>query len=581
MSTNPHHISQEMDQKAYQFLKFQRAYYLDEVDDLALMERTTQPFWQSLRLSKRRLASKGLAMDVEISHDPKSLTVKDETLHMRKDGHHFAGNKALNVVVQRKFYKDGKKISAFQNREICNFHLLKTEVNGDQAACPNCGYVDTLTSFIDGCNACDSKFTVQDFETKVSAFSLEENTGAKIKDTVWGNIKFWGGLLGVFILMAIAVLILCGMRLLAGMTEIDIVGSIIGTYMSFTMIPVVFKVLIVLLIIFAAGASHLMKIYKNPILQEAIVKQEIPDFSARDFYQNLEYKLRNIHLTDNVEEISVFARCDLKDVVENYHNVVECDMTRLKFLHFHRDNEGYRVNVEAELRLTECKGEHISTNYEKVNLTLFARPEVIGKSVTTLREYKCPGCGSSLNVLEGGRCSSCGNVFDYAEFGWVIERYESIRKKYSLYQSIKYGMIAIFIAVFGLNLLFPTGIGKENIFQIYHIFSRQAEQLEEIYTNVKHPDELYEGVTLLSGEDYLIERRFEYETEDADTIMKRYCSYLEQQGFIFLEEAENSVTLYQSFTLEGAKTLGEEYYCITITGEGDYITIEEVLGEIE
>lgn len=577
MSTNSHHISQEMDQKAYQFLKFQREYYTNQADDLALMERTTQPFWQSLRLSKRRLASKGLSMDMEISHDSKSLTVKDETLHMRKDGHHFAGNKALNVVVQRKFYKDGKMISAFQNREICNFHLLKTEGNGDRAACPNCGYVDTITSFIDGCNACDSKFTVQDFETKVSAFSLEENTRAKIKDTVWGNVKFLGILLAVFVLMAIAVLILCGMRLLVGRTEIDIVGPIIGTYMSFTMIPVIFKVLIILLIIFTAGASYLMKIYKNPILQEAIVKQEIPDFSARDFYQNLEYKLRNIHLTDNVDEVSVFARCDLEAVVENYHNVVECDMTRLKFLQFDEDYDGYRVSVEVELRLTKCKRERIISNYEKVNLTLFGRPEVIGKSVTTLREYKCPGCGSSLNVLEGGKCTHCGSIFDYAEFGWVIERYESIRKKYSLYQSIKYGMIAIFIAVFGLNLLFPTGIGKENIFQIYHIFSKQAEQLEQIYTNVKHPDELYEGVTLLSGDDYLIERRYEYETEDADTILKQYCSYLEKQGFILQEETENSATLYQTFTLEGAKTLEEENYFITVTREDAYIIMEEVM----
>ena len=142
-------------------------------------------------------------------------------------------------------------------------------------------------------------------------------------------------------------------------------------------------------------------------------------------------------------------------------------------------------------------------------------------------------------------------------------------------------MIAVFTVVFGLNFLFPTGIGKENIFQIYHIFSRQAEQLDEIYTDVKHPDELYEGVTLLSDEDYLIERRFEYETRDADTIMKQYCSYLEKQGFVFWEETENSVTLYKTFTLEGAKTLGEEYYCITVTQEEAYITIEEVLGEIE
>ena len=154
-------IFYEMDRKAYDFMQFQRDYYADKADDTMLMTRTTQPFWQSLRLSKRRLASKGLSMDVEISHDSKSKTIRDEGLQMRKDGYNLAGNKALNVKVQRRFYKNGKKISAIKNREICNLSLLKAEVNGDQAACPNCGYVSTISSFIDGCDACDSKFTVR------------------------------------------------------------------------------------------------------------------------------------------------------------------------------------------------------------------------------------------------------------------------------------------------------------------------------------------------------------------------------------------------------------------------------------
>ena len=575
-------IFYEMDRKAYDFMQFQRDYYADKADDTMLMTRTTQPFWQSLRLSKRRLASKGLSMDVEISHDSKSKTIRDEGLQMRKDGYNLAGNKALNVKVQRRFYKNGKKISAIKNREICNLSLLKAEVNGDQAACPNCGYVSTISSFIDGCDACDSKFTVQDFETKVSAFSLEENTSAKIKDTVFANAKFLGKIIGAFVLLAIIILILSAMRLFVGMTEIDMAGPIVGLYLSFTMIPVIFKVLVILLIVFTAGTSYLMSIYKNPILQETVIKKSLPDISVRDFYQNLEYKLRNIHLTDKVDEVSVFARCSLDDVVKDYHNVVECDMTRLKFLQFKEDSDGYRVNVESELCLTECKGKRISTNYEKVNLSLFGRPEVINRSVTTLREYKCPGCGSSVNVLEGGRCSSCGNVFDYSEFGWVIESYQSRRRPISMYQTIKFAMIAVFAAVFSLNILFPTGIGKENIFQIYNIFSEQAAQLEGIVTGVQYPNKLYEGVTLLSSEDYLLERRFEYETVDADTIMKQYRSYLDGQGYVFYKETANSYIMYQSFLLDGSKEPEQNYYRITVTEEGTHIIVQgDLVSDLE
>ena len=399
---------------------------------------------------------------------------------------------------------------------------------------------------------------------------------------MFANAKFLGKIIGAFVLLAIIILILSAMRLFVGMTEIDMAGPIVGLYLSFTMIPVIFKVLVILLIVFTVGTSYLMSIYKNPILQETVIKKSLPDISVRDFYQNLEYKLRNIHLTDKVDEVSVFARCSLDDVVKDYHNVVECDMTRLKFLQFKEDSDGYRVNVESELCLTECKGKRISTNYEKVNLSLFGRPEVINRSVTTLREYKCPGCGSSVNVLEGGRCSSCGNVFDYSEFGWVIESYQSRRRPISMYQTIKFAMIAVFAAVFSLNILFPTGIGKENIFQIYNIFSEQAAQLEGIVTGVQYPNKLYEGVTLLSSEDYLLERRFEYETVDADTIMKQYRSYLDGQGYVFYKETANSYIMYQSFLLDGSKEPEQNYYRITVTEEGTHIIVQgDLVSDLE
>lgn len=577
MYQNAQQISDEMDKKAYGFMQFQRKYYTDKADDLALMEHTTQPFWQSMRLSKRRLASKGLSMDVEILHDAKSQTVKDEQVHIRKDGYHLAGNKALNVISNRQFFKDGKRISNSKNREICNLSLLKAKVDGEEAACPNCGYVSTITSFVDGCDACDSKFTVQDFETKIAGFSLEENTSAKIKDTVFSNAKRLGWLCGGFVILGIVALILSAMRLMVGNTEIDIVGAMLGLYLSFLMLPITVKVLIVLLVLFAAGTFFLLSIYKNPILQESVIKEYLPNFSAGDFYQNLEYKLRNIHLTDKVDEVSVFARCALDEFVKDYRNVVECDMTRLKFLQCKKEADGYRVKVEAELRLAECKGKRIVTNYEKLYLVLFGKPEVIDKSVTTLREYKCPGCGGSLNLLEGGKCSYCGNIFDYSEFGWVIESYQSKRKKVSLYQFIQYTMLACFVLVFGLNILFPFGFGRETIFQSYHIFSEQAAQVEKMYNAVVRPDELYEGVTLLSAEDYLVERRFEYQATDADTIMKQYRSFLEQQGFVFEGETTNSFTIYQIFVLDALNSQEENYYRITVTRNDSNIVIEETI----
>lgn len=576
MENNRERVSGEMERRAYDFLGFQREYYAGRAGDTALMDRTTQPFWQSLRLSRRRLADKGLAMDVELARDAKSKTVRDEGLHVREDGYHLAGSKAMNVKVRRRFYQNGKKISTARDREICKLHLLKARVDGDSAACPNCGYVGTVTSFIDGCDACDAKFTVQDFEPKISAFSLEENTSEKIKDTVRGGMKTTGILLGCFFLLAVAVMVLCGLRIVKGVEEIDVVGPVTGVYMSFNMIPVLFKVLLLLAVIFIPGTFVLLLLYKKPILGEELVKRELPEFSAEDFYQNLEYKLRNIHLTDRAEEVSVFARCSLREAVSAYKDVVECDMTRLKFLQLQKDSDGYRIKVRVQLRLTECKGKKISDHYEQVWLTMFGRPEVIGKSVTTLREYKCPGCGGSLNVLEGGKCSYCGNTFDYGEFGWVIEDYRARRKGFSLYQNIRFGMAAVFVAVFGIQLFFPLGLGGTDIFGMYHIFSAQAVQAGLLYAEVRQPGELYEGVTLLSAQDYFIARRHSYQAEEPETVQEQYRGYLEGLGFGIAAETDNSYTMKRTFQM--AETGEDEIYTITVSWEENSLTVDESMG---
>lgn len=581
---NPTHIPTEMNNKFQEFLQFQRKYYNNGADDTGLMWHTTQPFWQSMRLSKRRLTEKGLSMDMEISCDVKSKAVKEEGVTLRKDGHHLVGNKTQNVLVKRRFYRNGKKVSTITNRELCNIALLKTEVKGERAACPNCGYMNTITSFMDGCDACNSKFTVQDFETKVSAFSLEENTPAKIKDTVLGNAKFLGILIAAFIALAIIVLIPTAKRLTYGVGEIDIVNPMLLFYLAVIMIPVIFKALFALLVIFAVGTAYLVSRYKNTILGETVVKQHLPELSVRDFYQNLEYKLRNIHLTDNAEEVNIFARCAPEDIVSHYENVVDCHMNRLKFLECEANSDGYRVKAEAELCLTECKKKRVSINYEKVNLTLFGKQSVINKSVAALREYKCPGCGGSINVLEGGKCAYCGNVFDYSEYGWVIEAYRGKRRKISLYQCIKYAMFLIFVVVFSVNLLFPGGIGEANIFQIQSSFTQQAIQLENIFAGVAYPHELYEGVTLLSDADYMIERKLELKADDAVEIMEQYRSYLEEQGFVFLQETDNSFTMYQTFEVVAIEELTVEHYQMTVTREGSNITINgyivNELGEI-
>ena len=61
---------QELRKEVKQFYEIQKKYYNDELDDKALANEVTQPFWQSMRLMKRRLKSKGLRMEMPVWEVP-------------------------------------------------------------------------------------------------------------------------------------------------------------------------------------------------------------------------------------------------------------------------------------------------------------------------------------------------------------------------------------------------------------------------------------------------------------------------------------------------------------------------------
>ena len=178
------------------FYEYQQRYYRNEMNDEQLTGITTQPFWQSMRLSKRRLAEKGLTMDVTVKEKVQRNNSKNQDLlavftllyHIitkgnhftdsadyRKDGANLVENYSGEVTTERTYFYKGKKICRRKDHEICSANVLSTEVDGENASCPNCGNIGKISGFIDGCEYCGSKFTVQDFEPKISAFALEED----------------------------------------------------------------------------------------------------------------------------------------------------------------------------------------------------------------------------------------------------------------------------------------------------------------------------------------------------------------------------------------------------------------------
>lgn len=57
----------KMTKKANEFKDVYKRYFNGDIDDEEMTEYVTQPFWNSLHISKKRLDNVGLNMDIDIN----------------------------------------------------------------------------------------------------------------------------------------------------------------------------------------------------------------------------------------------------------------------------------------------------------------------------------------------------------------------------------------------------------------------------------------------------------------------------------------------------------------------------------
>ncbi len=562
-------IRKDMTAMAERFPQMHQDYFAGICKDNELMDMTTQPFWQSMRLSKKRLSHKGLTLETTISRDEKENLSRDGIIMPQQDGNHLVGNKIQYVVTDRKYLLNGKRIKKQKEYEISHISMLQAEVEGEMAACPNCGYMSKISSFIDGCDACGSRFTVEDFATKVSGFSLEENTWKKLRRTISKTMFFLGSVTLVLVVLGIISLMLLVLSELRGDGAIN---SLFGLLFSLDMVPLAVKCFISLPIIYLVTRIVSGHYYKKRFWGEETIQQVLAGFSAEDFCQKLEYKLRNIHMTDTAKEVSAFATCSLEDVVAGYRDVVDCNVTGCMFHNIHKNDGGYRMNVQVTMKLTCFNGKRIRDRYEKIALRVFGKDEVVNRGVTALREYKCKNCNNSLNILEGSTCKFCDSVFDYADYDWVIESYEIEKKPRNIFRTTRMLMVLSYVAVLLLHLLsLNDDRENDNWLSLYNEVSEMESILRECYEQITMPDDLNSAAELVDSHYDIRTMKKEYHIEDAEGFAEEYIAALEDEGFVLYElnEEVTEYTLYRPQELDGE----QGYFMMKIGAEEDRMEV--------
>ena len=545
-------VNQEMvsdiKKKETHFWGFWRKFFRGEETEENLVDIVTQPFWQSTQISKKRLDQKDLSLDISIYPDGMGGMVNTGVSGTQTDGGNIVRSSSREVIAERKIYRGERLIYKQKNKEISHVHLLKSRVVGDSAECPNCGHLGKIAAFIDGCDYCGSKYVVKDFETKVSGFSLEENTSKKSRSTFFKGLLTLGLMTVLIVALGIISLIILISLLKAGNNGRDAIVSLLPGLFAMTYVPALLKSLMIMVVLFLIFGVFLYSFYQNNILGEEKVKAVIPNFSAHDFYQDLEYKLRSIHMADDAQKVSSFASFDLGNIVAKYQNVVDCSMTRLVFQNATKNGSQYVIDAVVTLRLFWYDGKKVNNSYEKVKCRLSGTDAILKNNYFAIREYKCPDCGANVNILDGGNCEYCKSKLDYSKFGWILSDYEIIKKNSNIYRNIKVGLILLYIVVVAFQ--FGAATKKDDTFkEIFQLNQHIDEVMDIVFHMIPLPEEMEPSLKQISYTDQYTERLYLYDASWENCTA--YRDYLLQHGCkLVSEEEESSIILNKIVTVE-------------------------------
>ncbi len=585
-----------MEQKVREFPAKYSDYFKGNIDDESMTDYVSQPFWQSLHLSRKRLDKNNLTMEINVAPIKRKID--------RIDFHN--GDKINSatyknaVKVTKKIKRGNKIIYKNKDKEICISSALKVCGNGEYAVCPHCGNNGKITSYINGCDYCNSKFKVSVFDDKISSFTTEPDGKSKVF-SICKKAFITLGILSVLIpLTIVATLAIMLWGSMANINDIAINNSTIlflVLFDSFKMLAItgiVCAVTLLVLMIIMLYMYRNERFVKNNVFYD--IKDNIPDFSPDDFAQNLEYKLRNIHFADKVSMVAPFASFDLTPVLAHYENVCECFVHKIRFISFIRIENKYYMDIEVILRLTRLKGSRIVTENEKLNLTLSKKYDVTAHNINALLEFSCNSCGAGIDIFKGGFCEYCGNKLDYSEYDWINESYHSNadynvncaekktvefgKHKYiEYYRKTRFQMLALITGAIVLVLgvigftnrdLFSTLIHRDEYIRISEEEFDSLPTLTDVYTN---SDLVFE-----SDDESLFEREYTYTfSGDFDYIADDYATELHYEyGYTAFVEESGHTAFYKPMYYSGNVIA---YYIVSIREDDENLILRFTLYE--
>lgn len=516
--------------------------YCASYDGNNLQGDITQPYWKSMNLEKKRLNKLGVVKKIQI-HENGMRSINDTVIDRKIESVSNTNSKTtmINtpVSVRSSYYIHGKLKTKNTDYYSCSqCMVLENDEEITEFICPNCGALGTKESFIDGCDYCETKFQVGQFDMKVSSYNIFHDYELEANERKKQNKL----VMLVPMMIAVFMLIISMSSFFAtDKLAIDVMCQQIAS----VLFMVVMGVFVVLLIAnLKRKKDDLQRIINTESLNR--LENDVPEMNREDFVATLDYKIKTIHFAESNNDVCLFLNEKYNDVINQYASVIECTIKNCKIDEYHTDMDYRYITVKANLHLVCIEKGKVITREEPVTINLYKNKRPVQSK--SLVSYTCEKCGSSINLLNGGICEHCNSRIDFSKYDWAISEYKSgwntdpKSRRANADKWMKKAITYVTIIILLLNSFKLSsavymgfkGITKDN----YSVYSYQNEIIPS-FTHYGYAILGDKAIITLNGSEYT----YKY-VADYKGAMKKYANRLvNEDHFKIVSESDNKIIL--------------------------------------
>lgn len=322
----------------------------------------TQQYYYNLFLSRERLRALNLQMTFQVNE---RRCDENNRVHWNFDGKNVSAEVNKEMHVTKNYYQNGRKV--YKRTYMAGLKVLIVEAAHEEQGtyiCPNCGAEQTLEQIMTGCTFCKSKFTIEDYKDKVVSMEF---------DHILNDQE------NIFLA-----------ALVDNRTKFNFNMSVNG-YTGYNM-----------------------------------VQNYDQYFSKAEFKANVENKIAYIHYASHPNQLAPFGLLYLGGLVGRYLNVVNCNVERVEISGFTVDAYNQVIYTDVLVALERIIDQKIRPSYEWLQVVMVKDKNNKTQTNSDAMMYKCPNCGSNVDLLHGGVCEYCGTGLNLVKHDWVFGDYKIV-----------------------------------------------------------------------------------------------------------------------------------------------------------